>query len=558
MIMKIRPLIAKGLLNLIFKQFFGIIQLMKSLTNNFPNDTKQLKNLLFSERSLVQEKVSILEEKELVIEEKTREIKQLKEQNQYLLEQFRLARQHRFGKRSEVDTDSGQGELFNEAEQCLEEQAEAPETEIITYSRKKAARKPLPKHLPREVVIHDIDENEKQCTCCGNELHQMGEEKNEQLKFIPAQIKVIEHIRLKYSCRNCEKNDIKVPMMIAPRALSPIPKSIATPSLLSQIITSKYQYSLPLYRQESFFNQHQIDLSRQTMSQWMMKSATLFKPIIDYWHQVQLQQKILQADETTVNVLSEERAKCYMWVYCSGIDGPSDSAVPNIVIYDYQPSRHGYHAANYLQGYNGYLQVDGYAGYEQLHAILVACWAHARRKFKEAETAQGNKKTGKARWAINHIKKLYRIEALLKGKTIEEKYQKRQAESLPLLLQLKEWLDKSSRQVLPKSAIGKAIAYSLNQWDKLIRYIDDGGLTIDNNRAERAVKLFVIGRKNWLFSNTANGAEASAILYSIIETAKANGLTPFNYVMHLLEELPKQPDDLEYLMPWNVNLSATI
>lgn len=511
---------------------------------------KQLKNLLLNERDLVQEK-------ELILDEKEREIKRLKEQNQYLLEQFRLAQHQRFGKSSEADSGSGQGELFNEAEQCLEE-AEAPETESITYTRTKAKRKPLPKHLAREVIVHDIDDDEKQCDCCGGELHKMGEDKSEQLKFIPAQIKVIEHVRLKYSCRHCEKNAIKVPVIIAPRPLSPIPKSMATPSLLSQIITSKYQYSLPLYRQESFFKQHQIELSRQTMSQWMIKCATLFKPIVDDWHQVQLQQKILQADETTVNVLSEKRAKCYMWVYCSGIDGPSESAVPNIVVYDYQPSRHGVHAANYLKGFSGYLQVDGYAGYEQLQAILVACWAHARRKFKEAETAQGNQKTGKAHWAINHIKKLYRIERLLKNKTVEEKYQKRQQESLPLLLELKKWLDKSSRQVLPKSAIGKAIAYTLNQWDKLIRYIDDGALNIDNNRAERAIKPFVIGRKNWLFSNTANGADASAILYSVIETAKANELTPFNYIMHLLEELPKQPDDLDYLMPWNVKLSPTI
>jgi len=378
-------------------------------------------------------------------------------------------------------------------------------------------------------------------------------------KFIPAQIKVIETIRPQYSCRHCEKTATKVQIKIAPVPASPIPKSIATPSLLSQIITSKYQYSLPLYRQETMFKQHGIDLNRKTMSEWMIKSSTLFKPIVDYLHQQLLKQPVVQADETTLKVIHENKSKCYMWIYCSGTDSPCDNQnhIKNIVLYDYHASRAGSCAVDYLKGFNGYLQADGYAGYEKVDAELIGCMAHARRKFVEAKTAQPKNKMGRADIAIKEIAKLYWIEKQIKGLPANEKYKIRQ-QSMPLLNDLKEWLDKSNRQVLPKSAIGKAIQYSLNQWEKLSGYIKSGDINIDNNRAERAIKPFVIGRKNWMFCNTASGANASAILYSLIETAKANGLTPFNYLMFLLEELPKQPDDLEYLMPWDVDLETTI
>ena len=205
---------------------------------------------------------------------------------------------------------------------------------------------------------------------------------------------------------------------------------------------------------------------------------------------------------------------------------------------------------DYLEGYSGYLHVDGYVGYEQTQATLVGCWAHARRKFKEAEIAQPKGKVGKANWALNHIQKLYRIETQVKDKTAQDKQVIRQQQSEPLLKQFKTWLDKSANQVPPKTALGKAVTYCLNQWPKLIRYIEDGNLNIDNNRAERAIKPFVIGRKNWLFSNTAKGAKASATLYSVIETAKANGITPFDYLMYLLEQVSLPDHDIEQLLPW--------
>jgi transposase len=517
---------------------------MKTAPETLPDNIETLKNLLLSARELS--------------DQKDAQIAQLKQQYQQILEQFRLAQQKQYGKSSEASTD--QLGLFNEAEQLDEETAsEERQQESITYTRNKPKRTPLPKDLPREVMVHDIDEADKVCDSCGNDLHKMGEDKSEQLEFIPAQVKVIEHVRPKYSCRYCEQQGTEVKIKIAPVPVSAIPKSIATASLLSQIITNKYQYALPLYRQESLFKQYDIELSRQTMASWILKLTPLLMPLYQRTRQILLQQSVIHADETPLKVINEEKVTSYMWVYCTGADSPATppdkNKPPNLVLYDYQNSRAGQCARDYLKDFSGYLQVDGYGGYEQNNATLVGCWAHARRKFIEAQKTQVKGKTGKADWAINHIRKLYRIEAQIKQKTAQEKQTIRQSQSRPLLEQFKTWLDKSALQSPPKSAVGKAVAYSLRQWPKLMRYTENGYLSIDNNRAERAVKPFVIGRKNWLFSNTATGAQASAMMYSIIETAKANGLVPFDYLRYILEQLPSHPEDIDYLLPWNMVLT---
>ncbi|MCU8094341.1 IS66 family transposase [Shewanella sp. SM20] len=470
----------------------------------------------------------------------------------HLEELFRLAQQKQFGKSAEGYP--SQAELFNEAEVEVETLEAEDVAKVSKPRRKKPVRKPLPAELPREVVIHDISAADKVCDCCGNDLHQMGEEKSEKLEFVPAQVKVIEHVRLKYSCRVCDKHSTEVKIKIAPVPASPIPKGIATASLLSQIITSKYQYGLPLYRQESLFQQYGIELSRKTMADWILKCGELLLPLYDKLCEILLQQAVIQADETTVNVLKEDKATCYMWLYVTGTDTPNNQGIPNIVLYDYQPSRAGQCAVDFLDGFSGYLQVDGYAGYAKTDAELVGCWAHARRKFTEAEIAQPKGKTGKANWALNHIQKIYRIETLNKDSSPEVRRQQRQLHSQPLLDELHRWLEKSQHHVPPKSSLGKAITYCLNQWPNLNRYLEDGRLNIDNNRAERAIKPFVIGRKNWLFANTANGAKASAILYSMIETAKANGLMPFDYLMYCLEQLSLKPESLDHLLPWNAKL----
>ena len=497
---------------------------------NLPDDPILLKKLLLAER----------------------------EKNLYLMEQFRLAQQKTFGASSEGHP--GQGQLFDEAESELAEPL--PEASVIeSHTRNKPKRKPLPADLPREVIVLDIADEDKICDCCHGTLHKIGEDKSEKLAFIPAQVKVIETVRPKYACRGCDKEGKSVPIKQASALPAIIPKGIATPSLLSQIATSKYQYGLPLYRQESMFKQYGIELSRKTMADWMIRCAESLEVLYKLLRQTLLQQSVIQADESTLKVVNEDKSTCYMWLYCTGADSPvPESSIPNIVLYDYQRSRAGRCAVDFLEGYQGYLQVDGYAGYEQTRGKLVGCFAHARRKFMEAKQSQPKGKSGKADMALNQIQQLYAIERQIKDKTPEEKYKIRQEKALPLLNKFKAWLDKSSLHITPKSKMGEAIGYNLNQWYKLIRYIEDGRLSIDNNRAERAIKPFVIGRKNWLFSNTAKGAQASATLYSIIETAKANGLVPFDYLHHLLNELPERQvdSDLTDLLPWNVRLNLAI
>ena len=470
----------------------------------------------------------------------------------WLEEQFRLAQHKIFG--ANIEAHPGQGQLFDEPESEVSEQEAEPST-VGGYTRNKPKRKPLPADLPRETVVLDIPEEEKVCGCCRGQLHQIGEDKSEKLEFIPAQVKVIETLRPKYGCRQCDKDGEQVQIKQSPVPAAIIPKGIATSSLLSQIVTSKYQYGLPLYRQETMFKQYGIELSRKTMADWMIRCSESLEVLYILLRQILLQQVVIQADETTLKVINEDKNTCYMWVYCCGADSPvPGSSLPNIVLYDYQRSRSGQCPVSFLDGYNQYLQVDGYAGYEQTMAILIGCWAHVRRKFMEAKQSQAKGKSGKADMALNQIQQLYAIEKRIKGKTPEEKHQLRQEKALPLLNRLKAWLEKSSLQVTPKSKMGDAINYSLNQWHKLIRYTEDGRLNIDNNRSERAIKPFVIGRKNWLFSNTANGAQASATLYSIIETAKANGLVPFDYLNHLFTELPKRKstDDMTDLLPWAI------
>jgi len=463
-----------------------------------------------------------------------------------LEERWSLAQQKQFGKSAEGC--AGQGELFNEVEEIVEE-VEA-EQQSISYTRKKPVRKPLPKDLPREQVIHDIID--KTCDCCGGELHKMGEDKSEKLEFIPAKIKVIEHIRPKYACRHCDKSSTQTQIKQASMPAMPINKGIATSSLLSQLITSKYQYGLPLYRQEAMFKQYGIELSRQTMSSWIDKSATLFAPLVERLKAELLRQPTLFADETPLKVVKSDKVNSYMWVYCSGRDSPDpNNPIPNIVLYDFHNSRAAACVVNYLDGYQGYLHVDGYQAYARTEATLIGCWAHARRKFIDAKKLQGKNKTGKADVVLSLIQKLYGVESRIKDKSVDDKYTARQEVSLPILSKLKIWLEQDQPNLVGNSKLIEAANYLANQWHKLIRYVDDGRLSIDNNRAERAVKPFVIGRKNWLFSQTANGAHASATLYSIVETAKINGLIPFNYICACLDELCQPEPDIDSLLPWN-------
>jgi transposase len=484
-------------------------------------------------------------------------VEQLQEKLSWYEEQFRLFQHRRFGASSEKHPE--QMELFNEAESILDAlpQDEGELEETITYQRKKPGRKPLSQHIPREVVRYELPEAERVCAC-GHALHEAGEDKSEQLEIIPAQIKIIEHVQVKYGCRACENG-----LLTAPKPAQPIPRSFASASLLAYIIVAKFMDSLPLYRQEMIFKRLSIDLSRATLSNWVLKSAELLMPFYDRLHQHLLRQKILQADETTLNVIQDGRdtqAKSYMWLYQSG----GHETLCPIVLYEYQPTRAGQHAVTFLQGFAGYLQVDGFAGYHALASddcLLVGCMAHARRKFDEAlkalPIASRDNKFGMAPTALRKFRALYALEKQFKDLTIEQRYLLRQEKSKPLMADLKQWCDDNMAKTTKDSLLGKAIRYTINQWDALVRYLEDGNLQIDNNAAERRIKPFVIGRKNWLFNQTPRGADASALLYSLVQTAVANNLEPFDYLKYLFTEIPKlgrhyEPEALDQFLPWNL------
>uniref|UniRef100_UPI0039A3C0E9 IS66 family transposase n=1 Tax=Thaumasiovibrio sp. DFM-14 TaxID=3384792 RepID=UPI0039A3C0E9 len=276
-----------------------------------------------------------------------------------------------------------------------------------------------------------------------------------------------------------------------------------------------------------------------------------FAPLYQALKHHLLNQVVVHADETPLNVLKEDK-QAYMWLYCSGADSPKASVdgTKNIVLFDYQNSRASTCPTSFLGDYHGYLQSDGYAAYDRLDKVTnVGCLAHARRKFMDAKKLKGKGKTGKADVVLAKIQKLYALETRLKGSTAEERLMARQTEAKPILDDIHHWL--TTQKVVESSALGKAIKYTRGQWPKLIRYIDDGHLSIDNNRAERAIKSLVIGRKNWLIADNSRGADASAMLYSIIETAKTNDLILYNYMVHCLKELAKPEPDINSLLPWN-------
>jgi len=483
-------------------------------------------------------------------------------ENDLLREQIRLLRAQLYGRKSEkvIPADGPRPlPLFDMPEpEGLEKEPEE-EIQVPGHTRKKRGRKPLPKDLPRIDKVHDIKEEDKVCSC-GCELKRIGEETSEQLDIIPAKIQVIRHIRPKYACPACEGVEDDGPAVkIAPVAPQIIPKSIVSPGLLAHILTGKFIDHLPFYRQEKQLIRLGVDVSRTSMCRWAMQAAEACQPLLNLLEEEALAGQFIQADETTLQVLNEPgrdpTTKSYMWVFRRG-----DPQRP-ILIYQYHTTRAGDVANAFLRDFEGTVQTDGYSGYDFLDtkkAIRhIGCWAHARRKFTDVTKAQGKKrKAGAADIALRYIKQLYRLEQKAKkeGYSPEQIYRMRQEESKPVLDDFKKWLKKKKLQTPPKGLLGKAVNYTLNQWHRLVGYIEDGNLSIDNNMAENSIRPFVLGRKNWLFSGTPEGAQASALLYSLIETAKANKLEPYAYLRYIFEKLPVAVtlEDYEALLPWNI------
>ena len=517
---------------------------MISPPSSLPDDPVELKKII---AQLTAENVSLCDQHEALR-------KQYEAENELLHEQIRKLFDQLFGRKSEkLFGGSPQLLLFDMPEGDPEADAETEEkVEIEAHSRKKPGRKPLPENLPRVEIVHDIGEEEKVCGC-GATLERLGEEVSEKLDIIPAIIRVIRHIRPKYGCRCCEGVEDDGPTIkIAPVPPQIIPKGIASAGLLAHILTAKFADALPFYRQEKQFARLGVELGRATMCNWAMKAADSCKPLLEMLTREIRSGPLINIDETTVQVLREPgrspTTKSYMWIF-RGCDQQKVA-----LVYRYAPSRAGDIASAFVGDYEGAVQTDGYVGYDFLDKkdsiIHLGCWAHVRRKFMDAAKAGSSKskKSGSVNVALSYIRKLYGIEKRAKAQRLDVKQLVvvRQTEAKPLLEKFRVWLEKKSLQVVPRSLLGKAVSYTLDQWPRLIGYLEVGDATPDNNLAENAIRPFVVGRKNWLFAGTPGGAEASAAIYSLIETAKANGLDTYKYLRYLFENLPRARSEQDY------------
>ena len=479
----------------------------------------------------------------------------------WLMEQMRLSRQKKFGFSSEKSQYDAL-DLFNEAEVMSEEKLPEPElTEIQKHYRQKVKQSldRLPADLPVEVIEHKLPKNQEACPACGNKLHVMGKEIRRELKLIPAQAVIVEHIDYVYACRECEANALSVPIVKAPIDSPVIKGSFASAEAVAHIMTQKFVNALPLYRQEQDLYRMGITLSRQTMSNWLLRCAQdWLKPIYEALHKQLCAHEILHADETVLQVLHEPgktaQSKSYMWVYRTS----GDAEMP-IILFDYQPDRKAKRPIEFLTGFRGYLHTDGYGGYQSLpeEMVTVGCWAHARRKFDEAlkAIAETDREGSGALKGKRYCDKLFAIERQLAACTIEERHEKRQELAKPVLDEFLSYLQ--TAKVSTKSGFGRAVHYTVHQWKSLERYLQDGRLEISNNRAERSVKPFVIGRKNFLFANTPRGANASAMIFSLLETAKENGLNPYAYLTYVFKNAPnwnihQDSEALQKLLPSHV------
>lgn len=476
-------------------------------------------------------------------------------------EQIRKGAAQKYGASSEK-TPAEQLSMFNEAEKGQRANLDEPNLEEITYKRSKSKNKTNDAwdDLPVEVIEYDLPDSEKNCPICNEPLHPMKKEIRKELKIVPAKISVVHHIRYVYACRSCEKNEDTTPIIRAKMPNPIIKGSFASPSLIAFIMNRKYNESMPLYRQEQQFMNFGLDISRQNLSNWTIKGADWLKIIYSRLHEHLLDERFIHADETTVQVLDEKgksaTSKSYIWLYATG------KYSRPIFLYEYQSSRSGKHPKAFLKGFKGHIQVDGFAGYNDVDDVsIMGCFAHARRGFvdalkalpKDADTSKTIAMEGR-----DYCNKLFLIERQFVDLTASERYLKRLELSKPVLEAFLAWLEEYKPKVLPKSNLGKAINYCLNQWSKLITFLENGEIELSNNRAERAIKPFVIGRKNWLFSKTPHGAQSSAIIYSIVETAKASHLNPFYYLEYLFETLPNidinDPIKVDQLLPWSDQL----
>jgi transposase/uncharacterized coiled-coil protein SlyX len=481
-----------------------------------------------------------------LVTQQQREIRLLQEKLSYAL--------HRQFGRSSEQFNPNQSELFDPPPDALIH-ADEEETETVVVKRKKGGRRKPPKDLPRVRVEHDLPDGEKQCAC-GTCLERIGEETSEQYDVIPPVFRVLEHVRFKYACPACDAHGVTTARKTTP---DPLPRHQVSPGLLAWLGTSKYVDGLPLHRIAGILGKRfGVNFTSTTLAQWMIKaSEELFTPMLQLIEMHIRQVDYLHADETTVQVLDEPERyawqKSYFWIRVTGTGPP-------MIRVNYSPSRAGSVASELLSGHKGYLQTDAYPGYNVITSAkdvtAVGCMAHARRKFDDVLKSVGRHSKQPAavlaREALTYIRRLYQIEKAIKGKSSEVRLQRRQA----VLDEFDQWRKQHLERVgVIGGALAKAFGYLGNQWETLTRFVEDERLQLDNNKAERHIRPIANGRKVWLFAKSQRGAHASAAWYSIVETAKANGLEPYHYLCWLFSELPryqKQGLALDPLLPWNV------
>ena len=455
-------------------------------------------------------------------------LKQATDHIKWLAEQDKLSRQKLFGKQSE-QTESLQGELFDEG---LEEDTPADEieTETISYERKKTKKKGRlldTSSLPREQIIYDLAEDEKQCSC-GCELTKIGEDVSEQVDYVPASLKVIEHVKVKYSCKKCSI------IKSGPKPEQALGKCMATERFVADVIIKKYDHHLPQYRQSVILAQEGATIPDNTLGNWVMKAAEVLSPLGDaLWQQLE-HTNLLQADETPVKILKPDK-KGFLWGYHSY---QSDN---RFVIFEFNLSRGSDVPNNRLNNYKGILQTDAYGGYNTLRAredvIDIGCMDHGRRKFVETIKVCNNNDTGVAGKILKLINKLYKIEKAAKNMSYDERYTLRQAKAKPILNDIYNIFTKASP--FPKSLLGKAITYLSNNWPELTKYVEHGAAELSNCWMENLIRPLALGKKNWMFVGNEVSANKAALLYGLIQTCKMNNINPRDYLIYVIKQTHK-------------------
>ena len=469
-----------------------------------------------------------------------------------LKQQVLALRRAQFGRSCEQL--SGQGELFDER---LALPLPAVETQTVRYERARSGRPALPKDLPRVRIDYDLSDAEK---AGYSALTRIGEEVSETLDYIPAKLRVIEHVRAKYAVRSPAGTPGVVTASMPP---APLPKANASASLLAHVLVSKYNDHLPLNRIERVFARHGVALARSTLCDWVLGSSELLAVLYRGLKAHVLGAPKIHADDTVVSLVEQGRSKSVqarLWAYLGAGARPDAQgrwvAHQAALLYEFTDDRRGEHVQRMLSGYSGYLQADAYSGFDALYRsgriVEVGCWAHARRKFFDIAQAAPKGTRGLAHEALEWIAQLYAIEAALKESTPEQRRQAREQQALPRLTAMRGWLEASLRSILPKSPTAGAIGYALGHWKALTRYLESGILDIDNNACERAMRPVAIGRKNWLFVGSKRGGEAAAITLSLIETCKLHAVEPYAYLADVLQRLPAHPSNrVAELLPFN-------